>query len=290
MLRRPRASRMWLPALTFAVTRRLCSAAVRVEVGVASLPDPAKKRGEDAHIASRGSAVHAWAGVFDGVGGWSRHGVDPSRYSRELARIVDVELHRQSAGDARALDLRDALRAAARANAEIGSCTACIAAVDAGTSVVTTLNLGDSGVWILRRVQPGRNPTVVHRSLVQQHAFNTPYQLGTQSRDSAHDGELGSFAGRAGDVILLATDGLFDNLCEADICTVLSERDAKPAQHIADSLAYVAQRFSFDPKHKSPFEIEAARQGIDFQGGKVDDITVVVLKLCADAEPAPSAA
>jgi len=294
-------SRVWLSALTVAAPRRLiASAAVRLDFGVASLPDPSKKRGEDAHIVSRGSATRAWAAVFDGVGGWSRHGIDPSRYSRKLARIVDVELHRQAA--AGELRLRDALHAAATTNAEVGSCTACLAAVDTQTSLITTLNVGDSAVWVLRQLGGAatgstgsgggggeeRGPvfSLVHRSKVQQHAFNTPYQLGTQSRDSAADAELGVFAGRAGDVIVLASDGLFDNLSEADVRLLVSEREGKPAQHIADTLAYVAQRFSFDPHRQSPFELEAARHGIDFKGGKVDDTTVVVLRLLPDGPAA----
>lgn len=293
----PRASRAFcVSALTFVLSRRpFASAAVRLDVGVASLPDPSKKRGEDAHIVSRGSPARAWAAVFDGVGGWSRHGIDPSRYSRELARIVDVELLRQAAAVGE-LSLREALHAAVTTNAEIGSCTACIVSVDTDTSRITTLNVGDSGVWVLRRVDSGETAaggtgavdgvrpalSLVHRSKVQQHAFNTPYQLGTQSRDSAYDGELGTFAGREGDVVLLASDGLFDNLSEEDILVLVAERQSKPAQHIADTLAFVAQKFSFDPHRKSPFEVEAARHGIDFKGGKVDDTTVVVLKLLAE--------
>jgi protein phosphatase PTC7 len=275
--------RLCSAVLSFAVSRRLCSAAVRIDMGIASLPDPSKKRGEDAHIISRGSSTRTWAGVFDGVGGWSRHGIDPSKYSRELARIVDLELHRQVANGSK-LNLRAALHGAATTNGEIGSCTACIASIDTDTSRVTTLNLGDSGVWVLRRTVESQF-SLVHRSQVQQHAFNTPFQLGTQSRDSARDGELGTFAGRAGDLVLLATDGLFDNLSETLICSCVSETGSKPAQHIADTLAHIAQKLSFDPYHKSPFQLEAARHGIDFQGGKVDDTTVVVLKLCDDGGP-----
>lgn len=291
-VRRAGVSRaIYVSTLTLALSRRAfaSAAAVRLDVGVASLPDPSKKRGEDAHIVSRGSPTRAWAAVFDGVGGWSRHGIDPSRYSRELARIVDVELHKQAAA-ASELSLRDALHVAAGTNAEVGSCTACLAAVDTDTSRITTLNVGDSGVWVLRQDADGstraggagKGPpalSLVHRSKVQQHAFNTPFQLGTQSRDSASDGELGSFAGRAGDLVLIASDGLFDNLCEDDILLLVAERTGKTAQHIADALALVAQKFSLDPQRKSPFEVEAARHGIDFKGGKVDDTTVVVLKL-----------
>lgn len=270
---------MWL--LTVAVTRRLCSAAVRIDVGVASLPDPSKKKGEDAHLVSQQRQVTI-AGVFDGVGGWAQYGVDPSRYSNQLANLVELELTGQveSTGS---FSLRDALRVAAKNNREIGSCTACVTAVDWGPeeeATVTTLNLGDSGAILLRPSPDADVYSLVARSQVQQHAFNTPYQLGTQSADSADDAELATFTGRAGDVVVLATDGLFDNMSVGEITDVLAtELHEQPAKSMAVAIATIAQKLSFDAQRQSPFEIEAKKHGLFYKGGKVDDTTVIVMKL-----------
>ena len=75
-------------------------------------------------------------------------------------------------------------------------------------------NIGDSGLLVVR---DGR---VVHRSSEQQHYFNTPYQLSLPPTDMESDvlADLPEAADRYefnvedGDVIILATDGIFDNV------------------------------------------------------------------------------
>ena len=53
----------------------------------------------------------------------------------------------------------------------VGSSTACIVALDKNKQSLHTANLGDSGFLVVRKGD------IVHRSIEQQHAFNTPYQL-----------------------------------------------------------------------------------------------------------------
>jgi protein phosphatase PTC7 len=61
---------------------------------------------------------------------------------------------------------------------------------------------------------------VVHRSQEQQHYFNTPFQLsiapstlqGLVLSDSPSSAVTSSFTVEEGDVVLVGTDGLFDNL------------------------------------------------------------------------------
>ena len=69
---------------------------------------------------------------------------------------------------------------------------------------------------------------------------------------------------RAGDVLVLGTDGLFDNLFNADI---LHDRDGG-----AQGLADLARLVSRDGHADTPF----ARASGWFTGGKCDDITCVV--------------
>jgi len=52
-----------------------------------------------------------------------------------------------------------------------GSSTACVVALHREERKVYTANLGDSGFRIIREGE------VVHRSVEQQHYFNTPFQL-----------------------------------------------------------------------------------------------------------------
>ena len=53
----------------------------------------------------------------------------------------------------------------------LGSCTACVVALDRTGQTLHTANLGDSGFLLIRKGK------VVHRSEEQQHYFNTPFQL-----------------------------------------------------------------------------------------------------------------
>ena len=96
----------------------------------------------------------------------------------------------------------------------IGSSTACLAMLSHAEGKLYTANIGDSGLLVVRG---GR---VVHRSAEQQHYFNTPYQLSLPPTDMESDvlADLPESADRYefnvedGDVIILATDGIFDNV------------------------------------------------------------------------------
>lgn len=79
-------------------------------------------------------------------------------------------------------------------------------------STVYTANIGDSGFIVVREGQ------IIHRSEEQQHYFNTPFQLSLPPpgqnvlSDSPESADTLSFPVRNGDVILAATDGVFDNV------------------------------------------------------------------------------
>lgn len=95
-----------------------------------------------------------------------------------------------------------------------GSSTACVVLLNKENSTLYTANIGDSGFMVVRR---GR---VIHRSEEQQHYFNTPFQLslpppGYQQdvlSDRPDAAITDNFPVEDGDVILVATDGVFDNL------------------------------------------------------------------------------
>ncbi len=79
-------------------------------------------------------------------------------------------------------------------------------------------NIGDSGAMILR------DGKCHYRTKEQQVEFNMPYQIGTGS-DLTPDthGILDSTELKDGDWIIVATDGLFDNLDLDDIAKVLKK-------------------------------------------------------------------
>lgn len=115
----------------------------------------------------------------------------------------------------------DALAFSYRMTKMIGSSTACVVVLHA--NVLETLNLGDSGFLLARPSEAGGTEgyTVVFKTKEQQHTFNMPYQLGTYSQDLPHHGDSTTLQVTAGDVVVMATDGVWDNLFEEELLEIL---------------------------------------------------------------------
>lgn len=90
-----------------------------------------------------------------------------------------------------------------------------------------------------------------------------------------------------GDVILLATDGIFDNVPDCLLLDEIKNSSCPPStssselpirlQQCANSIALIARKLSQDPNFMSPFAKSARANGIhNMQGGKEDDITVLL--------------
>lgn len=152
-----------------------------------------------------------------------------------------------------------------------GSSTACVLILNKETSTVYTANIGDSGFIVVRHGE------IVHRSEEQQHYFNTPFQLSLPPpgnnnvlSDSPDSADQYSFPVKDGDVILVATDGVFDNVPKKLLLETLKEvegeRDAVKLQMTANSIALMARSLSFDSSFMSPFAISARRNNINTIG------------------------
>jgi len=98
---------------------------------------------------------------------------------------------------------------------------------------VEMANLGDSGSILFRLA------AVHHYSTPQTHAFNTPYQLsvipplmraqsaifgGRNFEDLPHDANVTNCTLQHGDILVLATDGVLDNLNNQDILKLITSR------------------------------------------------------------------
>ena len=89
------------------------------------------------------------------------------------------------------------------------------------------------------------------------------------------------------DIIVLATDGLFDNLFDVKIIELMQpfirDRDEiLDHQLVAEIIAKEAERYSHSQDYTSPFAKSAHDYFFDYRGGKPDDITVIVgqVQLC----------
>ncbi|PXF46719.1 phosphatase 2C 80 [Gracilariopsis chorda] len=230
-------------------------------IGYSYLAHPEKNTGEDAFFVE-GNAI----GVFDGVSGaFETRGVDPRLYSQTLAANT-----REFVRELGAQNVVKAAYQAAATNEQIGASTACVVGMDRYARLFG-INLGDSGVRIVR------GNKLVFRTKEQQHFFNCPYQLGTDSEDALAMGQNVQQKLQAGDWVIVATDGLYDNMSDTDIVAMAAH--ASDATELADSLGERAAVRAVDKQFVSPFMQAAMQAGVKWEGGKADDITVVVARV-----------
>ncbi|CAL4886549.1 unnamed protein product [Urochloa decumbens] len=235
---------------------------------------------EDAFFCHPAAGVIA---VADGVGGYRKRGVDDAgAFARALIASAFAEARRAFAAGGASVPvcpyalLRGAHEAAARSLAP-GASTAAVVSLDGAT--LRWACVGDSGFAVLRG---GR---IVHRSTPQQHRFNCPYQLSAaDGGDSVADADVGGVEVAGGDVVVVGTDGLFDNVFDSELERLVwegTELGMSP-QDMADDIAGTALQVSLGWLAHSPSTCctESWRkdeEGVErFYGGKVDDITVVV--------------
>ncbi|CAK5052028.1 unnamed protein product [Meloidogyne enterolobii] len=161
--------------------------------------------------------------------------------------------------------------------------------------------IGDSGYLICR------GGKVIFRSPEQTHYFNAPYQLTILPEqmlnekksfllDKPECSELREHELQSGDLILMATDGLWDNCHIGTIARLLygdedennineKEETQQPKMSQAslqarcNSLALIARHLSADEHYISPFTQRALKHGIKAPGGKPDDVTIILFQV-----------
>jgi len=200
----------------------------------------------------------------------------------------------------------------------VGSSTFCVATLDDNTNTLSYSNIGDGGVLVVRRIDPlvaGSSRSysttssedselqIVFLSQQQLQGFNLPYQLGFSNKDgqpksfnSPSDADTGSIPVVPGDVIVIATDGLFDNVSLDDIVDEIKKWEDKyytegldiqsadsagdnSATILAENLVRRARDFSIDTNIDSPFALLAKENDILWGGGMPDDTTVVIMRV-----------
>lgn len=238
--------------------------------------------GGGAHSERRGNADVI--GVADGVGGWRAYGVDPGLFSVNLMKSCErlVVAGYFSSNKPAMLLAQGFLEMQENKQQIIGSSTACLMMLSHTDLKLYTANIGDSGFLVVRQGE------VVHRSHEQQHYFNTPFQLSLPPpelrsevlSDQPESADQYEFSVEDGDVILMATDGIFDNVPDRLLIEAMDKvqhcKDRQIIQQCANSIALMARKLSRDPKFLSPFCKNALAAGIQAEGGKPDDITVLL--------------
>eukprot|EP00667_Euglena_gracilis_P010701 EG_transcript_10888 len=228
-------------------------------------------------------------GVSDGVGAWREDGVDPALFANQLmCNVKDlverpgtqapppVELQANGADNflehPAMLMHRAFVKIVIHNEIEAGSATCCLARL-CPNGLLQVANLGDSCLVVIR------NGRCVHHSATGQYRFNAPFQMGVPLESFASDGAVETVATQAGDGIVIATDGLFDNMFDEEISAVYDKNKDAPPRQIAQLLMEQALAISEDKVRDTPFSVMCKKARYKWSGGKGDDISVVVGKV-----------
>ena len=247
--------------------------ALRFYAASSNIAHPDKHNsGEDAcYITECGTSL----GVSDGVGGWLELGVDSGLYSRELCVAAARAVANTGETDPRAV-----MQAAYDESNSVGTATFCCLTLE--DNVLRAANLGDSRFVLLRPNANKQGLKFVCLSTDQQHFFNCPRQLGTNSLDMPHHADLYELAAQPGDIVVVGTDGLWDNLEPKEIMDGFALTgyelpcDEPTLVKVASHLTTAAFLVSRSAEVDTPFARNARRNNFNYSGGKLDDITVVV--------------
>tara|TARA_Y100000996_G_scaffold311707_1_gene248058 strand:- start:53 stop:802 length:750 start_codon:yes stop_codon:yes gene_type:complete len=236
-----------------------------------NIPHPRKahRGGEDSYVVS--SPTNSTIAVADGVGGWESKGVNPRAFADEM--LIKTYQYMKK-GE---INPKKAITEAYAQLSEIGSATFCMGKLDSD-GIFRVANIGDSGFMVIRKGQ------ILIESAEHQHRFNYPYQLGIgedgqpHGQDRPEDAQEYSMELEKGDIIVMGSDGLFDNLWPKQILSYFDDHSLNPKVN-SQELAGLAYEESQKKDNFVPFFQRAkdARQPFaTYRGGKEDDITVIV--------------
>lgn len=241
-------------------------------------PEKVEKGGEDAYFSNKQVLA-----VADGVGGWAEHGVDPAIYSRKLcaniAQLLETNGFEKYSNNPKLL-----VKQAADNNQEEGSSTLVVLTLPGKGDIMYTSYVGDSGYVILRPVNMEKTKyEIQYESKEQTKGFNFPFQLGwRQNGDNPSCALEFNHKMKQDDIVVVGSDGLFDNITGTQIKDFVEDHlknNRYDSSVIARGLAKMTYGHSLNPAYNSPFAIRARDYGYRFNGGKSDDITIVVGKV-----------
>jgi protein phosphatase PTC7 len=273
--------------------------------------------------------------VADGVGSWREYGVDPRDFSHRLMEECENVLD-EASSQCHLTETKDKKFCRMLSPAEllaksyertkaaniIGSSTVCVGLFDSVHHQLHFSNIGDSGILVLRhidsdvagalrrdkttpRVDRKSDLRVAFVSQQQLKSFNHPFQVGWTGEEindpnasfkNASESCTSSVHILRGDIIIMATDGLFDNVDVDDIASIaleweqkyrfidekgrtgrnkrwasgnsLTNLSAEAIPSLAETLCKKARENSLDSSIDSPFALLAKDNDIMWSGGE----------------------
>lgn len=253
--------------------------------------------GEDNYFITVNSESDVYAAVADGVGGWAEHGYDSSAISRELCKTMgQISSSLQSKNSDVVVTPKDIIdlsynKIKEDKIVEVGGTTAIVAHFPKD-GLLKVANLGDSWCGVFRDYQ------LVFQTKYQTVGFNAPYQLSIIPEEMERNARLSGrsyitntpkdadeyeFQLKSNDVVILATDGVTDNIAPEDIELFLKDNSkmlSNDLDKFSKTLVQNVVKLSKDPNYPSVFAQEISKlTGKLYKGGKEDDITLVLVKV-----------
>lgn len=291
-----------------------------------------------------------YMGVADGVGSWREYGVDPRDFSHKLMGECENILqeatsqcvthgNKSKCGMISPAELLAQSYERTKSANVIGSSTACVALFDSIHHQLHFSNIGDSGIIVLRhidsdatstlqrnRVKPSSDLRIAFVSQQQLKSFNHPYQMGWTGEEIVENDSSFKQASESctssvhilrGDIIIMATDGLFDNVDIDDVAKIalqwehesgfidgggirarkkrwdsgksFTELSAQAIPKLSEMLCQKAREHSLDNSIDSPFAMLAKENDIMWSGGMPDDCTVIAMHVVGQLSTAERA-
>lgn len=242
-------------------------------------PDPKGKfcsfgAGEDSGLVTRNLL-----GVADGVGGWG-HCSDSAFISRStLHHCFEYTTKNAVEGCEDLLQAMGSILYEMQKTKMKGSTTLLLLHLDSKRSVLSAVNCGDCGWFLLR------NEQIAHVGKTSEVCFNKPYQLGPftpQQHDPTLVAARETVPVMPGDILILGSDGLLDNVFRSEILRIANKytKDGVINKSLAaQKLAKFAVKAS---KNNRPSPFAVAASGTPYagwSGGKIDDTCVIVAQL-----------
>jgi len=224
--------------------------------------------GEDSFFIFHKDGKSSCLGVCDGVGGWNAFGVNPAFIARQMCLNMHAFAKENSKMGLphcpQVLMSRAYEKIKSNGEVEAGSTTCCILSLDTtdpSQPLLRSANLGDSGYVVVRGGEVAFHSDFQRVELAPMQLAIIPERfssIGAIQTDPAQ-ADLKEHAVEGGDIIILASDGLWDNCSVADMTVLVTEMDNRGAStaEIAQVLVETALSFYVKP----------------------DDITVVVGKV-----------
>ncbi|KAJ5924371.1 hypothetical protein N7466_008558 [Penicillium verhagenii] len=258
--------------------------------------------GDDAVIVAEN-----FLGVDDGVGAWAtRPCGHAALWSRLLLHFWSLEIERSLTPTALPDPVgylqsafEETIRATSTPNEWLGTTTSATALLHwtkgndgKKQPLLYVTNLGDCKILVIRPSEE----RLVFSTTEQWHWFDCPMQLGTNSIDTPRkDAVMTKVPLQEDDIVLAVSDGVMDNLWEHEVVTNILDSLKKWDQGSQDTtelassdlsndrMVYVARELmnaalviAQDPFAESPYMEKAIDEGLAIEGGKMDDISVVV--------------